>query len=107
MNFIIELLTRRYGNGGKVKPIIKYSIIATIVLAALYYFFDSSGLLMGLFGSSAAVITGLKKKGATLDAKADVVKEDLKVIEEEKRVLKEDGVTEMTPEEEAEYWKNQ
>jgi len=88
------------------KKILIYLVLAIILIGGLYYFLGEQGLLGGLLGT-AGVGAALKKKGAELDAKAEEKKEELEAIKKDKEKLEKDGVKDMTPEEETEYWKNQ
>jgi len=67
--------------------------------------FICGGFLLFLFNKKPK-ITDVTEKVKELDKKEEVVKSELKDIEKKQEILKKEGVKEMTPEEEIEYWKN-
>jgi len=80
-----------------------YILGAVILGGLLYYFLGEMGLLPLALGGAGIGAGKLKKLN---EKRAEKVAE-LKKLEEEEKKLEKDGVKDMTPEEEAEYWKNQ
>ena len=88
-----------------------YVILALIAVGILTYAMGESGLLGGILGllgiGGSKGLAHIKQKAIEGDKEAKEVQARLRKIEEEKRQLEKDGVKDMTPEEEREYWKNQ
>ena len=88
-----------------------YVILGICIIGGLTYAAGEGGLLEGLlvaFGVGANKgVEVLKKKAQGLDERARELNENLDEIAKAKEKLEKDGVKDMTPEEEAEYWKNQ
>jgi len=89
------------------KKYIAYIIAAIIIIGILTYVLGEQGFLGGILATfgigSSAALQKLKKQARELDEEAEVLKEEIKNID--KKLDKEPR--DLTPEEEADYWKNQ
>lgn len=81
--------------------IILYILGAIAITVVAYYALDS---LTALF---LPVIFGGKYVIDDLNKKEDKVKSEIKDIEKKQDDLKKDGVKDLTPDEEVDYWKNE
>ena len=87
-------------------------ITTVLILAAVggYYVLGELGVLpplLGLLGLGGGEIIRKSQEMKELDAKAEDLKHQIKVIEQEKRKLAKDGVKDLSDKDEVEYWKNQ
>lgn len=89
------------------KKIYIYIALILIVLGTLYYYFDMSGIIGGLFGVGAVAGKAFKSKQNELQAIETAIDHQVAEIEKEKKKLETDGVEDKTSKEEADYWKNQ
>lgn len=88
--------------------IIFYTVLIVSIVGVLFYFLGESGLLGGALGllgiGGTKALNKIRNDLKILDQTAEDIEAEIGVIDKE---LKNNEVSDLTPEEEANYWKKQ